>query len=112
MSDTDTRTQVSRILGFTELKNIVAPIDKAVYLSRKYMGEKEISLTTICKYFNISRWRLKLSTWSVLTGYTDHSKSKTRYLAPKYEGELAEKIIDAEISHKSMTKDEILDMVM
>ena len=112
MDAIDTRTRISRILGLSELKDIAAPIDKAIYLSQNYMGEEEISLRTICKYFNISRCRLKLSTWSALTGHTNHGKTKTRYLAPKYESELAEKIIDSELSHKSMIKDEILEMVM
>lgn len=105
-------TQIIRILGLPELRNIVNPIDKAVYLSQNCVDLDKISLTVICNHFRISRATLKARTWSILLGHIDHEKTKTRYLAPKYESELAEKIIDSEISHKSMIKDETFEMVM
>jgi hypothetical protein len=103
---------IQRLCGTVELRGIYEKLNKAVYLDRNYAGEEELSKTQLCKFFGVSRAQLQRRTWSILCGHTIHHEKKPRYLSPRYEAELCEIITEAEISHRSMTKDEILDQVM
>ena len=109
---TDQDTLIKRLCGTSDLREIDGKLNKAVYLDQHYAGDEELSKTQSCKAFGISRKQLRQRTWSILCGHTIHDQHKTTYLAPRYEAELCEIITKAEISHKSMIPDEILDQVV
>jgi hypothetical protein len=53
-----------------------------------------------------------MRSWSILCGHIVHDDRKPHYLSSRYEAELCEIVTQAEISHRSMIKDEVLDRVM
>jgi hypothetical protein len=110
--DSDQQLFIQRLCGTVELREIDEKLNKAVYLDRNYAGEEELSKTQICKFFQISRNQLRMRSWSILCGHIAHDDRKPHYLSPRYEAELCEIIAQAEISHRSMTKDEVLDRVV
>lgn len=89
------------------IRSISDDIGKAAYILQNYCGEYEFTLTKLCESFNTSRPALKARIISIALGYTDHSLSKTKYLSPKHEQELAEMICFSQEIHDSCLLEEI-----
>src|SRR5579872_3994292 len=92
MSNITINKELDKITASSEIRTIPDRIDKAVKIMFDYCGDEKIKKSDLEKYFNIDNKTLQRRVWSTLLGYTDHDKSKPRYLAPVWEEHLSENI--------------------
>jgi len=86
-------------------------LSRAAYILQTCMEAEGLTKRDLYQYFNINRKLLMRRLWSMLLGYTSHSVSKTKYLAEKFEKELAEKIRLKTEQHDSPSCSQVITWV-
>jgi len=87
-------------------------LSKAVFILRSCLEKEVLKKHHLYSYFIISRESLVRSLWSELLGYTSEDVGNTKYLSPKYEQELAEKIEMKTSEHNSQSHGQVKTMVL
>lgn len=95
----------------SEMRSLVDPCDKAVYVLTNYNGDVNLSRTVICEYFKISRNSMKKRLWSNSIGHKDHDTKQPRYLASCHEVDLVSHLRQEGFELEEMSKDTLLELV-
>ncbi len=103
--------ELEYLAGSQEVRDIIDPFNKAVYILGNYTGPQKFTKRGICSYFKIDRKCLKRRFCTTLIGFESFTGTRIPYLAPKHERELADLIDLSNQKLNSKIVDEVMTMV-
>jgi len=111
MSILSLQTELTRLKGLQQIRDLYDNITRAAFILINYCGEYKFSIRQLSRSFKVNRRSIERRVLRILEGHTTHDCKKTRYLSEFHESCLAEILRQSEDKRESISDEEVFQMI-